>query len=175
MKSWLVMIVGNIELKQLCLRVKLKNIFMKKMNFKKSSIVVVMLLVVNGFMVSCSKDSGEEKNQGTIDIAVGTYKGTLNVYGDLHNSEQYKFYDAVLIVTKVDKDHLKVTAKSGEDYSAVTEKVFKVEPFVETDVHSVIGNLSGSLWYTADAKSIYVQTEAQSATDIEYSFDGAKQ
>lgn len=63
MKSWLVMIVGNIELKQLCLRVKLKNIFMKKMNFKKSSIVVVMLLVVNGFMVSCSKDSGEEKNQ----------------------------------------------------------------------------------------------------------------
>lgn len=151
---------------------------MEKKSVKRTMQRLFILLMVGTVTLgSCSKDDDAEKPDGKgIDVAVGTYKGKINVWGDLPNTNQSEFFDVVLTVTKVDNEHVKVTAKTGEPYSAVTEKTIKVraEEYLG-DIYSVIGDLQGTFWYHSDTKTVDINTNKQSATDIHYTFEGAKQ
>lgn len=146
---------------------------MKKITTKIAFLSLVSVLMVGTMTTSCSNDDkpGEEQTKGTIDAAVGTYKGKLRSV-DL---DQYEHFDAIIMVTKVDNQHLKVEAKSGETYSAVTAKIFKVVNSDNGDVNNAFGILEGHFWYTADVKNLEMGTERQSATDINYIFEGVKQ
>ncbi|WP_223857515.1 hypothetical protein [Sphingobacterium micropteri] len=151
---------------------------MEKMNVKRIMQHLLFLLLVGMVTLSgCSKDDDTEQPDGkSIDIAVGTYKGKLTVWGDLPNTDQNEFFDAVITVTKADNEHLKVTAKTGEPYSAVTEKTIKVqaEEYLG-DIYHVIGDLQGSFWYHTDTKTVDISTNKQRETDVHYTFEGAKQ
>lgn len=148
---------------------------MKKVNTKIAFLGILSVLTFGTIATSCSKndDNGgyEQPTKGTIDAAVGTYKGKLRS----SHLDQYEYFDAVVIVTKVDDQHLKVTPKSGEAYSSVTPKTFKVEGGYNNDIQSVYGILEGYLWYTADVKTLEMATNQQAETDINFLFDGVKQ
>ena len=152
---------------------------MKKINVKT---VVLMVLTFGVATTSCSKDDNnyEQPKEQTVDIdvAVGTYKGTLSS-GALEN---YEYFDAVIIVSKQANDKLTVTAKANEPYSKVTPKTFTVKGEViyngnssSSDVLSLPGSLQGHLFYYGENKTIEISTTQQSATDIEFRFDGQKQ
>jgi hypothetical protein len=144
---------------------------MRKINVKQTMQHLFLLLLVGTVTLSsCSKDD-DDKVGGGIDVAVGTYKGKLSI-----RPSHGEFFDAVLIVTKVDNQYIKITAKSGEPYSNITEKTIKVESQdYNGDVNSVIGSLEGVFWYHAETKTLDVTTNKQSETDIYYYFEGAKQ
>lgn len=155
---------------------------MKKVNAKIVVLALTMVLTMGTLTTSCSKDDNsgpEEPAKGTIDVAVGTYKGKL--YTPTYNPDDVgEWFDAIVIVTKEGSDKLKVTAKSNEEYSHVSPKVFTVETgafFGENtqDIATLTGSLEGFFHYYGANKNISVTTSKQVATDIEFDFDGVKQ
>lgn len=153
---------------------------MKNVNTKFALLALASLLTLGTLTTSCSNDddnASEQPAQGTIDAAVGTYKGKLSTFG---SSGSYEWYDAIVIVTKEGSNKLKVTPKSGEEYSYVTPKTFTVETgafFGENtqDIVSLTGSLEGIFHYYGSNKNISVITDVQSATDVHFRFEGVKQ
>src|SRR5690606_40770361 len=97
---------------------------MKKVNTKFALLALASLLKLGTITICCSKDDDnghEQPAQGTIDPAVGKYKGKLSA-SNTYN--RYEWFDAIVIVTKEGGNKLKITAKSGEEYSYVTPKTF---------------------------------------------------
>ncbi len=155
---------------------------MKKVSVKIAILALTSVLTLGTFTTSCSKDDdngSEQPVQGTIDAAVGTYKGKL--YTPPSNPDDvYEWYDAIVIVTKEGSNKLKVTAKSGEEYSYVTPKTFTVETcacFGENtqDIVSLTGSLEGIFHFYGSNKNINVTADEQSETDVYFRFEGAKQ
>lgn len=94
--------------------------------------------------------------------------------------DSYEWFDAIVIVTKEGSNKLKITAKSGEEYSYVTPKTFTVETcacFGENtqDIVSLTGSLEGIFHYYGSNKNISVITDEQSETDVHFRFEGVKQ
>lgn len=153
---------------------------MKKVNVKIALLAIASVLTLGTLTTSCSKDDDnghEQPAQGTIDVAVGTYKGKLSS-SDTNGS--YEWFDAIIIVTKEGSNKLKVSAKSDEEYSYVTPKTFTVETgafFGENtqDIVSLTGSLEGIFHYYGSNKNISVSTDEQSVTDVYFDFDGVKQ
>ncbi|WP_149524425.1 hypothetical protein [Sphingobacterium hotanense] len=153
---------------------------MKKVNTKFALLALASVLILGTLTISCSKDDDnghEQPAQGTIDPAVGTYKGKLSA-SNTYN--RYEWFDAIVIVTKEGGNKLKITAKSGEEYSYVTPKTFTVETcacFGENtqDIVSLTGSLEGIFHYYGSNKNISVSTDEQSATDVRFRFEGVKQ
>lgn len=153
---------------------------MKKVNAKITLLALASVLTLGTLTTSCSKDDDnghEQPAQGTIDAAVGTYKGKLSTFD---TNGVYEWFDAIVVVTKEGSKKLKVTAKSGEEYSYVTPKTFTVETgafFGENtqDIVSLTGSLEGIFHYYGSNKNISVFTDEQSATDVHFRFEGVKQ
>lgn len=148
---------------------------MKQFMLSKLVFAVFMFISASFILSSCSKsDDLPAGRQGKIEDAVGSYKGTINIYG-LDNS--LELYNVIIEVSKASDNSLRVKAKSGEDYSIVTEKVFRVsvtDSFNSdpVDVVSLSGSTEGMFHYDGIAKTISVITNKQSETDIYYFFDG---
>lgn len=141
---------------------------MKKSILKTVGIVVFAVMS----MVSCSSDdsSNGPNGGGSIDAAVGTFKGTFRTV----NGESQTYFDATLIVTKVSNTELRVAPKTGEAYSNYTPKTIKVynlagDILVDGDV------AAGTFAYRASSKALQVLTKEQAASDITFSFEGTKQ
>ena len=153
---------------------------MKKVNTKFALLALASVLTLGTLTTSCGNDDdngSEQPAQGTIDAAVGTYKGKLS---SSNTYNHYEWFDAIVIVTKEGSNKLKVTAKSGEEYSYVTPKTFTVETcacFGENtqDIVSLTGSLEGIFHYYGSNKNISVSTDEQSATDVHFRFEGVKQ
>lgn len=153
---------------------------MKKLNAKIAFLGILSLLAVGTVTTSCSKSDNEEYEEpkGSIDVAVGTFKGKL-VETEVNNKI---WYDAIVIVTKEGNNKLKATPKSGEAYSHLTPKTFTVESETIYDadkqsyiVNSLPGSLEGYFYYYAANKVLEISTDEQAASDIHFRFDGIKQ
>ncbi|HXJ97943.1 MAG TPA: hypothetical protein VNJ50_03785, partial [Gelidibacter sp.] len=71
---------------------------MKKVNAKITLLALASVLTLGTLTTSCSKDDDnghEQPAQGTIDAAVGTYKGKLS---SSNTYNRYEWYDAIVIV-----------------------------------------------------------------------------
>lgn len=154
---------------------------MMKINTRIAVLALTSVLTLGTITSSCSKDDNqmEEPQNGTIDPAVGTYKGKLSIT-PTNPDETYEWYDAIVIVTKEGSNKLKVTAQSGKAYSKVTPKVFTVETgafFGENtqDIVTLSGSIEGFFHYYGSNKNISVMTNKQAATEIDFDFDGVKQ
>ena len=154
---------------------------MKKVNTKIAFLGILAAFTFGTVATSCSKnddnDGYEQPAEGTIDAAVGTYKGKLSTSD---TNGVYEWFDAIVIVTKEGSNKLKVAAKSGEEYSYVTPKTFTVETgafFGENtqDIVSLTGSLEGIFHYYGSNQNINVITNEQSATDVYFDFEGVKQ
>ena len=153
---------------------------MKKVNTKIAFLGMLSVLTLGTITVSCNSSDdnvSEEPTKGTIDAAVGTYKGKIYT-SDTNGTNEW--FDAIVVVTKEGSNKLKVAAKSGEEYSYVTPKTFTVETgafFGENtqDIVSLTGSLEGIFHYYGSNKNINVITAEQSATDVYFDFEGVKQ
>ena len=153
---------------------------MKKVNTKIAFLGMLSVLTLGTITVSCNSSDdnvSQEPTKGTIDAAVGTYKG--KIYTSDTNGV-YEWFDAIVVDTKEGSNKLKVAAKSGEEYSYVTPKTFTVETgafFGENtqDIVSLTGSLEGIFHYYGSNKNINVITAEQSATDVWFDFEGVKQ
>lgn len=156
---------------------------MKKVNTKFALLALATLFTLGTVTTSCSKnddnDGYEHPTQGSIDAAVGTYKGKL--YSTSYNpGDQNEWFDAIVIVTKEGDNKLKVAPKPNESYSFVTPKTFTVETgafFGENtqDIVSLSGSLEGFFHFYGASNNISVSTNEQSETDVHFNFDGVKQ
>lgn len=156
-----------------------KNEFiMKKTILKKVKQIVSVFLFSLGIISCSNNDDGpnyEQPGPGSIDVAVGTFKGKITSYKQLPNTTEYTFYDAIVTVSKVDHQHIKITTKSGEAYSILTEKTLKVANEYNNMVRTVIGEINGDFWYTHDTQSLTFYTNDTAESDYDYSFEGVKQ
>jgi len=137
---------------------------MKKTDFKIRFSKTFVLMIALITFVGCSKDD-DTPNQGTgsIDVAVGKYKGILSIGRTDHTN-------AVFIVTKVDNKRLKFEAKSGEPYSSVVSRTIQAK----ADVPGLVDgdDAQGVFTYqVADKKLSLVVNELE----IPYTFVGEKQ
>lgn len=138
---------------------------MKKTNFKIRFCNVLVLMVALFSFIGCSKDkdNNPRPDNGSIDVAVGTYKGTYRI-GTVNH------FNAVLIVSKVDNKRLKFEAKSGEPYSSVAPRTIQakadVPGFVDGD------DAQGQFGYKVAEKKL---TLVVNTLEIPYSFEGEKQ
>ncbi len=153
---------------------------MKKVNTKIAFLGIISLLTFGTIATSCSKDDEqEEPAKGSIDVAVGTYKGKL--YTPTYNpGEQSEWFDAIVIVTKEGTNKLKVTPKANETYSFVTPKTFTVETGAffgsnTQDIVSLSGSLEGFFHFYGSNNNISITTEQQAETDVYFNFEGVKQ
>ncbi|MCL1672446.1 MAG: hypothetical protein LBE39_18525 [Flavobacteriaceae bacterium] len=143
---------------------------MKKNGMKKLMLGAVLVLSTGMFFIGCKSSNDSDNNpSGSIDPVVGTFKGTIE---DGENPD-IKYYNAFIIVSKVDDSRVKVTSKSGEAYSGYTTKTIKVANPVGASV--VGGDEQGDVSYLIDTKSLTVSTKKNSAQDKTYIFNGSKQ
>lgn len=148
---------------------------MKKMNLKVSLVSLLFMVVAGLVFTGCGKDGNPPVpgTGGSIDAAVGTFKGKLTVYPPAGGSTDY--FDAVINVTKVNGEQLKVSAKSGEDYSIVSPKTFNVYNMGGQAVMHKTGSVEGHFIYKLDLKTLMTLTEQQAADEVTFAFEGTKQ
>lgn len=148
---------------------------MKKVNLKVSVASMLLLLVAGLVFTGCGKDSTPPVpgTGGSIDAAIGTFKGKLTIYPPTGGSTDY--FDAVVNVTKVSNEQLKVSAKSGEAYSIASSKTFTVNNMGGQAITHKTGSIEGHFIYKLDLKSLMVVTEQQAAEEVVFSFEGTKQ
>lgn len=142
---------------------------MRAMRIQKWMYRFFLTLFVGVFFISCKNDDGEDSTpitNNSIDVVLGTFKGTLNSGGQ-------DYFNATVIVSKVDESHVKVQAKANEAYSFVTTKTLTA---VNTQGVGVVGsNNEGSISYLISTKAITISTQKTSDTDKIYLFQGTQQ
>lgn len=152
---------------------------MRKINVKLSMLAICAMVAVGGLTTSCSKDKNEteQAGKGDLNAMVGNYKGKVQVYQDLVGSgAQHEFFDAIVTVSKVGNNKIKISAKSGEAYSSITEKTIDAVTMPGSkNIASATGDVNGIFLFNGDTKSLNVVTQKQAATDIMFSFEGVKQ
>lgn len=141
---------------------------MKKFMTRNGFLAVLFLACATLVFSSCSKDDDNGPSGGSIDAAVGTYIGTIKVIG----GEEY--FNAIINVSKVDGSHLKIQAKSGEDYSVVATKTMKVSNTHNISINT-LNEPNGDFLYSIDEKTVILLAKRTQEGEIEYSFQGTKQ
>lgn len=130
------------------------------------------LVLASVLFVGCSKSDNEPGGTSTgISGAVGTFKGKLTVY----TTPSVEYFDAIVSVSKAADNKLTVTVKSGEVYSLVQPKTFQVNTVGALSITAVTGSPEGHFIYTHENKSLNLITMKQSATEIQFAFEGTKQ
>lgn len=152
---------------------------MKKINLKLSLLAICAMVTLGAITTSCSKDKDgtEQLAKGNVDAMVGSYKGKVTVFQELPGSGAKRdFFDAIITVSKVGNDKVKLTAKSGEAYSSITEKTMNVMLIPGSkNVMAATGDVNGTFIFNAEIKSLTALTQKQAESDVMFAFEGVKQ
>ncbi len=140
---------------------------MKKFMKRNSFLAVMFFACASLVFASCSKDKDEAPASG-IDEAVGTYVGTLEIFGSTK-----EHYNAEITVTKVDGSNLKIVAKAGEEYSGVAAKTMKVERNYNVSINTLL-EPNGDFMYSIADKTVLILTKKTQEGEITYTFNGKK-
>ena len=130
--------------------------------------MLIMLVGLATIVTSCSKDDDNpDTGGGSIDAAVGTYKGTIKIIG---GDEKY---NELLEVTKVSNDKLKITAKN----SSLNLPVKEVQVYNNKGqgVLTTSTEPNGLFIYTVSNKAVSFVSKVTSEGEKMYSFEGSKQ
>jgi len=136
---------------------------------KMKLMYAMVLALVTFAFVGCSKDKDEPvQTGGSIDAAVGTYKGSI----DLSNTNGPMF-DKTLTVTKVSDNTLKV--EIGDKALKIPAKEFKVINNMNVAIQTSGVSPEGSFLFDVKNKTLLCQGEKTKETDVFFTFKGAKQ
>ena len=129
---------------------------------------VVLALVTFAF-VGCSKDKDEPiQTGGSIDAAVGTYKGSL----DLSNTSGPMF-DKIVTVTKISDNTLKV--EIGDKALKIPAKEFKVINNMNIAIQTAGVSPEGSFLFDVEKKTLLCQGKKTTENEVFFTFEGTKQ
>lgn len=134
---------------------------------KMKLMYAIVLALVTFAFVGCSKDKDEPQTGGSIDAAVGNYKGSIKLAG------VDKMFDKTLIVTKVSDNTLKV--EIGDKSLKLPTKEFKVINNMNISIQTSGVSPEGSFLFDVKNKTLLCQGEETKAGDIFYTFEGTKQ
>lgn len=132
-------------------------------------ILPIFALLIIG-ITSCSKDDngGDTPGNVKIDAAVGTYKGTIEVF---RGTQTQEYFNAIVNVTKVNDKELKVAPKSGEAYSDATPETFFIQSVSDLGLSSTNSRF---IYQVADKSLNFITTKDQE-NEIIFHFTGTKQ
>ena len=138
------------------------------MKIKMKLMYAVVLALVTFAFVGCSKDKDEPiQTGGSIDAAVGTYKGSIKIAG------VDKMFDKILVVTKVSDGVLK--AEVSDKSLKLPVKQFNVVNNMNISIQTAGVSPEGSFLFDVKNKTLLCQGEKTSATEVFYTFEGTKQ
>lgn len=133
----------------------------------KSMYLMVLTLVTLAF-VGCSKDEDEPiQTGGSIDAAVGNYKGTIKIIGGK------EVFNQILVVTKVSDNKVKVSAQNADLKLPVRE--IQVSNNYNISIQALPNEPQGHFIFTFENKGLSFLAERTEEGQLEYSFDGTKQ
>ena len=137
---------------------------MKTKLFLQFFFVLALALVVG-----CSKDDDNNKvpTSGSIDAAIGTYKGTIDIIGGT------KKFDEILVVTKVSNTRVKVKAQNTA--LGLPEKEVDVLNNMDVTIQALPTETQGTFIYTTKNKSLNFFSKQTAEGQVQYSFEGTKQ
>jgi hypothetical protein len=136
---------------------------------KMKLMYAVVLALVTFAFVGCSKDKDEPiQTGGSIDAAVGTYKGSL----DLSNTTGPMF-DKTLTVTKVSDNTLKV--EIGDKSLKIPSKEFKVINNMNIAIQTSGVSPEGSFLFDVEKKTLLCQGKKTTENEVFFTFEGSKQ
>ncbi|MGE8429897.1 MAG: hypothetical protein ACN6O7_18590 [Sphingobacterium sp.] len=139
------------------------------MKIKMKLMYAVVLALVTFAFVGCSKDKDEPiQTGGSIDAAVGTYKGSL----DLSNTSGPMF-DKILTVTKVSDNTLKV--EIGDKALKIPAKEFKVTNNMNIAIQTAGVSPEGSFLFDVEKKTLLCQGKKTTENEVFFTFEGTKQ
>jgi hypothetical protein len=128
---------------------------------------VVLALVTFAF-VGCSKDKDEPiQTGGSIDAAVGNYKGTIKIIGGA------EVFNQILVVTKVNDKTVKVTAQNADLKLPVRE--LQVSNNYNMSIQALPNEPQGSFIFTFENKGLMFLAQRTEEGQLQYSFEGTKQ
>ncbi|WET71686.1 MULTISPECIES: hypothetical protein [Sphingobacterium] len=139
------------------------------MKIKMRLMYAVVLALVTFAFVGCSKDKDEPiQTGGSIDAAVGTYKGSL----DLSNTSGPMF-DKTLTVTKISDNTLKV--EIGDKALKIPAKEFKVINNMNIAIQTAGVSPEGSFLFDVEKKTLLCQGKKTTENEVFFTFEGTKQ
>ena len=128
---------------------------------------VVLALVTFAF-VGCSKDKDEPiQTGGSIDAAVGNYKGTIKIIGGA------EVFNQILIVTKVNDKTVRVSAQNA-DLKLPTREL-QVSNNYNMSIQALPNEPQGSFIFTFENKGLTFLAQRTEEGQLQYSFEGTKQ
>lgn len=134
---------------------------------KNKLVAAIVLALVTFAFVGCSKDDDNPQTGGSIDAAVGTYKGKLEVIG------QPDRFDQTIVVTKVSDSRIKVAV--GDASLNLPTREFNVSNEYDVYVRSASLSTGGTFVYEIKEKSVVYQAEPTAQGEVLFTFKGDKQ
>lgn len=134
---------------------------------KKMKLTAVIAFVMLAF-VGCSDDKETTPPEGSIDVAIGTFKGTIDIFVETESK-----YDELLVVTKTGDNLIKV--EPANKALGLPTKEFKVSNSVGMYIQSAPTEPNGSFLYEIDNESLVFLAKATAEGEKEYKFEGRKQ
>ncbi len=125
---------------------------------------ILLALVVCTF-TACSKD--DEVSGGGIDVAVGTYKGTIDIIGGA------EVFNQELIVIKLSNDRIRVTAADAS--LNLPAKELQVSNVGNMSVQASATEPQGAFIFTMENRGLKFLSKRTEEGQLQYSFEGTKQ
>lgn len=135
---------------------------------KMKLMYAVILALVTFAFVGCSKDKDEPiQTGGSIDAAVGNYKGTIKIIGGA------EVFNQILIVTKVNDKTVRVSAQNA-DLKLPTREL-QVSNNYNMSIQALPNEPQGSFIFTFENKGLTFLAQRTEEGQLQYSFEGTKQ
>ena len=134
---------------------------------KNKLVAAIVLALVTFAFVGCSKDDDNPQTGGSIDAAIGTYKGKLEVIG------QPDRFDQTIMVTKVSNERIKITV--GDASLNLPDREFNVSNNYDFSITSAGISTGGTFAYDIKEKSVVYQAEPTAEGEVLFTFKGDKQ
>lgn len=135
---------------------------------KTKWVPAIVLALVAFTSIGCSKDDGISNNS-SIDAAVGTYKGSLDIVGGSNNT----LFDKTIVVTKVSDSRIKVVV--GDAALNLPDREFNVSNNMDISITSASISTGGTFLYDVKEQSVVYQAEPVAEGEVLFTFKGNKQ
>ena len=134
---------------------------------KTKWVSAILLALVTFAFVGCSKDDGVS-NSTSIDAAIGTYKGSLDIVG-----RNNTLFDKTIVVTKVSDGRIKVVV--GDASLNLPDREFNVTNNMDISIVSASISTGGTFLYDVKEGSVVYQAEPTAEGEVLFTFKGNKQ
>ncbi|MCL7987865.1 hypothetical protein M8998_07935 [Sphingobacterium sp. lm-10] len=133
---------------------------------KSTWVSAIVLALVAFLFVGCSKDDNSPSG-GSIDAAVGTFQGSLEVTG------QDARFNQTIVVTKVSNERIRV--KVGDASLNLPDREFNVTNNANIAIQSASISTGGDFIYDVREQSVIYQSAPMAEGEVLFTFKGNKQ